>query len=167
MAVALSLDAFSIALIIGLFENNPQKYVTFSLIVGVLHFIMPSLGSITNSLILKNLLINSNIFIGVVLLTIAFSMILDFKNDNQKVNSTNIWLLSLSVSIDSYFAGIALKSLNNFNMLIFLYFSFFSFTFSFAGCMLGRLGHKKLGKISNIVAILILIMLSVKYIIFN
>ncbi len=167
MAIALSLDAFSVSLITGLIENNIKKYIVFSTIVGVFHFIMPSLGALTNHIFLENIIINANRLLGFILLIIAISMIIDNSKKENTISKAGIITLAFSVSIDSYFAGIGLKFLENFNIFIFIIFSIFSFTFSLLGCMLGRLGQKSFGKISNYLAIAILLMLSVKYILFN
>ncbi len=167
MAIALSLDAFSLALVIGVLDNRFITYIFFSIMVGILHFIMPSIGALTNTLVLKKYFINGNLFLGVTLLILAFSMFLDQKENKENIAKSNIIFLAFSVSIDSYFAGLGLKSITGFSIIYFLVFSLFSCIISLAGCILGNLGRNRFGKIANYIAIVILLLLGVKYVLFN
>ena len=167
IAISLSLDAFSVALVLGVIKKDKSIMFYFSIIVGLLHFIMPSLGAFTNSIFFNKIIINSNIFLGIILLIIALSMIIDIRKENSKVISSSIPVLALSVSLDSYFAGIGLKSQSDFRFFSFFIFSIVSFIFSFLGCKLGGIGKDKLGNIASYIAIAILLLLSVKYILFN
>lgn len=162
LAVALSLDAFSVALSIGLLDSNKNKHLLFSLLVGVFHFIMPLFGTITNKVVLKNIIINGNRLLGAILLILAIEMILDLKNKNEITIKINYILLSLTVSIDSYFTGIGLGSFNGINPVKFFLFSATSFCFSLIGCKLGLVGKKKYDKIAKCAAIVILLVLCVK-----
>lgn len=163
LAIALSLDAFSVALTIGLTSDSKKRGLFFCLIVAVLHYLMPTIGMITNKLILSNILINGNKLLGFILLVLTIQMIIDLKSTKKKQANVSVFLLAFSVSIDSYFTGIGLKSIDGFNISYFLVFSIVSFMFSFAGIMLGKLGKTKDEKKSLIIAIIILLLLSVKY----
>ena len=167
MAIVLSLDALSIALVLGITEGNIKNHFFYAFLVGILHFIMPSLGAITNNILFNNIVINSNKLLGIILLILFISMLIDLKKDDLNISKSNIIILALSVSIDSYFAGLGLKSQDFFKISYFLLFSLFSFSFSMLGCKLGSMGKEKMGKYSNYIALFILLILSVKYILFN
>lgn len=169
IAIALSLDAFSVSLSIGTFEKNYKTYFKFAVIVGLFHFFMPLLGSFTNHLLLRNLIINGNKLMGIILLVLSIQMIFDlFKKTEESFSldfKKNI-LFALSVSLDSYFTGIGLKSITNNLILSFFIFSIVSPIFTFIGCILGKIGKKFLGKYANYLAIILLVILGVKYLFF-
>ena len=75
IAVSLSMDAFSLALIYGTQGIAKKDKLLLSLIVGVYHFIMPLIGVIIGNLITSKILINTNILVGIILSLIAVEMI--------------------------------------------------------------------------------------------
>ncbi|MBQ9834411.1 MAG: manganese efflux pump [Bacilli bacterium] len=169
IAVALSLDAFSVSLSLGTFEKNYKNYLKFALTVGIFHFIMPFLGSFTNHLLLRNLVINGNKLMGLILIVLAIQMLIELirnKEEVFKLDFKEMLLLALSVSLDSYFTGIGLKSITNNLLLSFIIFSVVSSIFTFMGCVLGKFGKKYLGHYANGLAILLLLILGVKYLLF-
>lgn len=169
IAIALSLDAFSLSLSLGTFERNIKKYLKFAILVGICHFIMPFLGAFTNQLLLNNFVINGNKLMGIILLILACQMIIEFfkhNEDNFNLHFKELVLLALSVSLDSYFTGIGLKSITQYLILSFTIFSIVSFIFTFVGCLMGKFGKKYLGRYANGFAILLLCLLGVKYLLF-
>ena len=46
MAIGLSMDAFSLAIVYGTNGIEKKKAIILSLFVGILHFIMPNVGNI-------------------------------------------------------------------------------------------------------------------------
>ena len=167
MAIALSLDAFSVSLVLGLIENSAKKHLFFASLVGIFHFIMPTIGAITNVIVFNSFIINGKKLLGITLFVLVLSLLFDLKKEKNSITNSNILVLAASVSIDSYFAGLGLKSLETFSLLYFLVFSAFSCIISLAGCRLGQIGKDRLGKIANYLAIILLLLLSVKYIVFN
>ncbi len=167
MAIALSLDAFSVALIIGTIYGNTRNIYYYALTVGVLHFLMPILGAFSNHLLLKNFVYNGNRLLGIILFIITISMIIDMNKKSNIIDKSSVFILALSVSLDSYFAGIGIKAVSNHLALVFGLFSVTSFLFSIIGCYLGIVGKSKLGQKATFLAIIIMLLLSVKYILFN
>ena len=167
MAIALSLDAFSVALVLGVINKKKSNHLLFSIVVGILHFIMPCVGALTNSILFKNLFISGNKLLGITLMVLALSILIDLKNDKETFKNSNIIVLAFSVSIDSYFSGLGLKSTSNFSLIYFFVFSIFSCIIALTGCILGNYGKSKFGGKANYIAIIILLLLSVKYILFN
>lgn len=112
IAVSLSMDAFSLALIYGTQGITKKDKLLLSLIVGVYHFIMPLIGVIIGNLITSKILINTNILVGIILSLIAVEMIISsFKETNNKFLLTfpSYLIFGLSVSIDSLTTGIGLS----------------------------------------------------------
>ena len=62
-AVALSMDAFSLAILYGTLGLTNKKRITLSIIVGMYHFIMPLLCSLFGKIILKYIPIETNILV--------------------------------------------------------------------------------------------------------
>lgn len=168
IAIALSMDAFSVALIVGTIERKYSNYIFFASIVGIFHFFMPLLGNYTNTIIFQNIIENANKFLGIILLFIAITMIIDLKNKKEKnysLKQNSYFIISLGVSIDSYLTGIGLNNIMVQKEIVFLLFSIFSFSFTFLGCNIGRFFKNKLGIYANIFGILILLLISVKYLV--
>lgn len=163
---SLSLDAFSLALLYG--TNNYQKSKGFllSIIVGIFHFIMPILGVGIGTIIFNAFNINPNILIGLILLFLAISMLKDINSINKVKFSTSfisMFLFAFSVSFDSFSTGIGLYAITNNVILASIIFSIFSFSFTYMGLIIGKYAENHLGKIAQIIGIIILIIISITY----
>lgn len=167
LAIILSIDAFSIAISLGINDSRHYRYLLFSLMVGIFHFVMPVLGTLTNKLIISKLIVNGNRFLGIILIIIAIQIIIDINGEKSKeIKSNSLILLSLAVSIDSYFTGMGLKSINV-NTLNYLLFSLVSFLFSYVGCYIGNKTKKIFNKYAYYISVLILLVLGVKFLLYN
>ena len=76
IAVSLSMDAFSLALIYGTQGINKKDKIILSLIVGIYHFVMPLIGLSIGIYITNKLIINASILVGIILCLIAIEMII-------------------------------------------------------------------------------------------
>ncbi len=164
VALALSMDAFSIAITLSTCTKNKVKKLTFAILVGILHFIFPLLGKTIGVKFFNSILINSDRILGIILLVLAIEMILD-KKDNDKVIETSMFgiaSLAISVSIDSFATGIGFYNVKN-SILSSTIFSTCSFTFSILGIVLGNILTKLIKDKSDYVGIVLLIIMSVKY----
>ncbi len=165
MAIGLSMDAFSLAIIYGTNGINKKKIILLSLTVGIFHFIMPNLGGYLSGLLLVNFKTFSNIIAGVVFLILGIEMILSFKDEeakNELGGILEILLFAIAVSIDSFSVGIALALENQNLIMAGIIFSIISAGFTFLGLLLGKFLSKKTGKISKIIGIVILFILAIK-----
>lgn len=166
MAIGLSMDAFSLAIVYGTNEIEKKKAIILSLFVGILHFIMPNVGSILGKQFLNGFIVYGNIITALVFLILAIQMILSFKEQEEAKSIDNyleMFFFAIAVSIDSFTVGIAL-SLDNQNLLLGgLIFSIVSATFTFLGLLLGKLLNDKTGSISKLIGIIILIIFTIKY----
>lgn len=167
IAISLSMDAFSLALIYGTKGINSKDKKILSLIVGAYHFIMPLIGLLFGTLIINKLTINTNILVGAILALIAIEMIISsFKNKEEKflISLPGYFLFGLSVSIDSLTTGIGLRAISNNIFLCSFTFSLTSLIFTYLGLNLGNILNKKYGKVSTIIGGIILLILGIMYI---
>jgi putative Mn2+ efflux pump MntP len=158
------MDTFSVSLSIGTFNINKSKIIIITILVGIMHFIMPIIGSILGNKITIFLNINVHLLLGIILLFIAIQMVNDlFKEDNKELllNILNIFLISISVSLDSFSIGLGLKAITNNNILSGFIFSICASSLTFLGFLIGKYSSKKLGIIANILGIIILFILSI------
>lgn len=166
MAVGLSMDAFSLAIIYGTNGITLKKSIILSSIVGIYHFVMPNLSGILGRIFLMKLSRYANIVAGIEFLILAIEMIYSFKEQGKdySLNSyMEMILFGLAVSIDSFSVGIAL-SLGRTNLIIAgITFMIVSAIFTFLGLILGKKLSEKVGAVSKIIGIVILFLFAIKY----
>ena len=163
IALSLSMDAFSLALVYGMSHITSRQKILLSLIVGAYHFIMPVIG-LQFGKILNNLaFINIDIIASIILLYIGIELILSNNKEENKLTISIIGFLlfGLSVSIDSLSIGIGLKALTNNYYLSALTFSITSAIFTYLGLFLGNIIGNKIGTYSKTVGGIILILIAI------
>lgn len=163
IALSLSMDAFSLALVYGMSHITPRQKILLSLIVGAYHFIMPVIG-LQFGKILNNLaFINIDIIASIILLYIGIELILSNNKEENKLTISIIGFLlfGLSVSIDSLSIGIGLKALTNNYYLSALTFSITSAIFTYLGLFFGNIIGNKIGTYSKTVGGIILILIAI------
>lgn len=167
IAVSLSMDAFSLALIYGTQGITKKHKILLSLIVGIYHFIMPLIGVAIGTVITKKILVNPNIIVGIILSLIAIEMIISsFKEEDKKFLLTipGYLLFGLSVSIDSLTTGIGLSLITQKYIFSSFIFAITSLSFTFFGLNIGDRLNKKYGRISTILGGIVLFILGILYI---
>lgn len=166
VALSLSMDAFSLAIVYGMFNFSKKEEITLSIIVGIYHFFMPLLGNYLGNIIFNLIPIEMNIVVGIIFILIGIEMIVDtLKNEEHHSISNIIQMLifGFAVSIDSFSVGLGLKYLTNNYILSSLTFSFFSFLLTYIGLNFGKKIGIKIGNLSTIIGSIILIMLGLIY----
>lgn len=167
IAIGLSMDAFSLAILYGMSGIKKKNIYLLSSIVGIYHFLMPILGFYIGKLVLKILPMKPDILVGSIFLILAIQMFLStFKEEEvTPLNKiTSILLFGFTVSIDSFTVGIGLGTINNNLFLPPLIFSITSFLFTYVGLNLGKYLNVAFGKYATMLGSLILILLSFYYI---
>lgn len=158
------MDAFSLAVIYGINKLSKKSEFLLSIIVGIYHFIMPFIGNKIGHIILNYLPIEPNIIVSFIFVMIGIEMVLDSQDESLKIdNILGMLLFGFAVSIDSFGAGIGLNYLTNHLFLSILYISLTSFTLTYIGLVFGKKIGIKLGKISNILGGVVLILLGIFY----
>lgn len=159
IALSLSMDAFSLALLYGTLNISKKDVWVTSIIVGIFHFIMPLIGLLIGNII--NL--HSNLLVFIILLIIGIQM---FFPKNEKIHKMNLkekLLFGLAVSIDSFSIGLVLNSITP--VIIFgpLLFLLFSFSFTLLGLNIGKIINEKYGEVSTKIGGVILIIIAITY----
>ena len=164
VAVSLSMDAFSLALIYGTYGMSKKDEIILSVIVGGFHFFMPLLGLGFGSLILKFFNFDLELVVGVIFLIIGSSMIVSsFKDEDVKVliGILGNLLFGLSVSIDSFTTGIGLSVISNNYILVSSIFMLVSGIFTYIGLLFGNKLNSSFGKYATISGGILLCILGV------
>ena len=130
IAISLSMDAFSLALVYGTFGIDRKNKFILSIIVGMYHFVMPLLGMFIGELILSLFKFNTDILVSFILCFIGIQMLISsFKNE------------------ENIKAGTIISP---------LIFALVSFVFTFIGLSIGNKIEKLLGKIATTIGGVIL-----------
>lgn len=163
IGISLSMDTFSICLSIGTFNISKQKIIFLSLLVGIMHFFMPLFGNILGNKIITFLNINCDFLLGVILLFIGIEMTIDLIKKEDRcfnLNLLNMFLVSISVSLDSFSTGLGLQAITSDIILAGVIFSLCAGSFTFMGLIIGKYSTEKLGIYGNVFGIVLLFILS-------
>lgn len=166
LAISLSMDAFSLAIIYGTLNLNKRIERLMGLIVGIFHFFMPIFGYYLGKIILDIIKINPDIIVGIVFMILGIEMIISLKKEEQVKLLTNIFsviIFAFTVSIDSFSTGIAFLASNTSIILPSIIFSICSMLFTYLGLSFGKKLSTTFGDISNLIGAIILIILGIKY----
>lgn len=166
IGLSLSMDTFSVCLSIGTFNISKKKMVFFPLLVGAMHFFMPLFGIILGRKITNFLDINTSFLLGIILIFIGIQMLLEIKKEDKNINFSilNMFLIAISVSLDSFSTGLGLLAITSNCLLSGIIFSTCAASFTFLGLLIGKYSSSKLGIYSNIMGILLLFILGIIYI---
>jgi len=166
IAIGLSMDAFSLAVLYGTLNFNKRKTLTLASSVGVFHFFMPLLGNILGLALIRILPVSSNIIVGIIFLGISIQMFFSVFKEEEIVDLKGIIaiiLFAFTVSIDSFSVGIGLPAICNSKITAVTIFSSISFLFTFIGLTIGSKLNKKFGKASTLIGSFVLLTLSLAY----
>lgn len=163
IGIALSMDAFSIALSIGTTHLSKNRFILIPIVVSIMHFVMPLIGLFLGNQILSVININPKIIMTIILLYLAFLMYKDRNNDKvTKINSLlSIFLYALSVSLDSFSVGIGLKALTDKIIIPPIIFSLCAGTITYMGLILGKYSQKVWKEKASLIGIILLISISI------
>lgn len=168
IAIALSMDTFSFSLSLGTANIEITKGIVLSILIGIMHFIMSLLGISIGTIVLKVLPVDSDFFLGSIFLILAFKMLYDLyieQEDKISLNIVGMILIAISVSFDAFTTGIGLKVITDKIYLSSIIFMTVSFIFTIVGIMVGKFVNQKIGKISSIIGIIILLIMAIYLII--
>ena len=160
IGIALSMDAFALSISIGSYMFK-KTILFFSFLVGILHFILPLLGSIIGITLLYNLTINPNYLLGIVLIFLLIQMLIDIKNEKDIFinNKWELLVLAVTVSIDSFITGVGLSLISSNIIISSLIFSILAGSITFLGLLISKISTKYFGVYAKIIGIIILLLL--------
>lgn len=164
IAIALSMDTFSLSLGIGTGSITKKRCLLFSIIVGSMHFIMPLIGNRIGRKIVEIFMLKSNFLLGIILIYLAITMLIDIMKPEEKpknMNVLNMFLFAIGVSIDSFSTGIGLSAITN-NLLVAVFiFSITSFCFTYIGLLIGKYANRLLGVYATVFGAVLLIVIGI------
>jgi len=162
IGIGLSIDAFSLAISYGTIIN--KKKITMSFIVGLCHFIMPIIGSLIGNL-LSEITIDTKYITIFIFTILVISMIRtsDENNDIKEINTFNMFLLGIGVSIDSLSVGTAISLSSGRVMYAALIFSTISTITTFIGIKIGNQITQKYNNKAKVIGVLIFILVIIRY----
>lgn len=166
LAIGLSMDAFSLALIYGTLNLDKKIEKIMGLTVGIFHFFMPILGYYLGRIILSIIRINPDIIVGIIFILLGLEMIISLKKEEQiKIlrNLLSVIFFAFTVSIDSFSTGIAFGAADTIIILPCIIFSITSGLFTYLGLIFGKKLSTKFGDITSLFGAIILILLGIKY----
>lgn len=167
LGIGLSMDTFSLSIIYGTSNIRKTTRVFLSILVGTFHFFMPIFGYIVTNVLTKNISnINADLVTGIIFLILGIDMLIkDEEEKNTSLSILEALLFSLSVSLDSLSIGVALGFQKENIVLAGIIFSICSFLFTILGLCIGKRIKERVNNKTNLLGVIILFFLSLKYII--
>ena len=167
MGIGLSMDAFSLSLSLGTTNPKINKIIKTTILVGIFHFIMPSLGYLIGIYLNNKIIIGTNYLTSIIFLILAYELYKNKdNNENNILTNITILIISFSVSIDSFTVGIALGLNNELIQVASIIFSITSSIFTFVGFILGKTLNNRFHNKAIYLGIILLLLVGIKYLIY-
>ncbi|WP_204669186.1 manganese efflux pump MntP [Gracilibacillus alcaliphilus] len=161
MAFALSMDAFSVGLAIGMQEIRLKRIAFIGFVVGIFHVLMPFAGLLLGALLSDRIEEIALLAAGLLLCAIGLQMILQtfLQKKTPVLAPVGLGLLvfAFSVSLDSFSIGLSLGLSGIATVFAILLFGLFSMVFTWIALMISRRAHRLLGTYSEVIGGIILI----------
>ncbi len=167
IGISLSMDAFSLALSLGTFKIPHSKQLLFTGIVGIFHFVMPLLGMLLGNSVSNLFKINNDYLLSLIFIFIIIEMIIDLRSKEDKeynLSFFNMIIYAFSVSLDSFTVGIGVRNITSIPLLASLIFCCVSMLFTYSGVWIGNFSYEKLGNISKLIGLIIMIVITLIHI---
>ena len=164
IGLSLSMDTLSLSLSLGTINIPKKRMVLYSLIVGLMHFILPLLGYFLSNSIKNIITINGDKLLMIIFGFIAISMVVNLFSKEEKqyrFNIIDMFICALSVSIDSFTIGIGLIFSIKTVLLCCTIFFTLSLIFTILGFALGAICKHKFGKIANIIGLILIVLVMI------
>jgi putative Mn2+ efflux pump MntP len=166
MAFAVSMDAFSVSLGMGVFELRLRQIFYIGLTAGLFHMIMPLLGILAGHLLSATFgQITGYVGGGLLMIMGVHMFISSFKSEERMAILPVGWgliLFSLLVSLDSFSAGLSLGMFGARAIVAMACFGIVAAFLTWAGLLMGRKVHSLLGAYGEMLGGLILFLFGLK-----
>ena len=137
LALAVSMDAFSLSLIYGITFSSKNKRIFLSIMVGVFHYLMPLFGKKVGFQLFNLIDIGNQIISFSLYMILGISMIFEKEEiRNEKFSIKDYLIFPLAVSIDSFSIGISLYDVNS--LFLCITFMLFSAFLTYLGLNIGE-----------------------------
>lgn len=163
--MAISLDAFSVALGMGTYRLSTRRLFLIGFLVGMFHILMPLMGMIIGKLLSIKLGMVTAIIGGVLIILLGIQFI--FSSIRKKDERTfsvgmSMWLFAFSVSLDSFSVGLSLGMVGVKLWISILFFGVVSMIFTWIGLLLGGKVHSIMGRYGEMLGGIILLLFGIK-----
>ncbi|ERN51931.1 manganese efflux pump MntP family protein [Alkalihalophilus marmarensis] len=169
MAGALGMDAFSVALGMGMLGLRLRQIFRIGVTIGAFHVVMPLMGIVTGKVLSNYFGMIATYIGGALLLIIGIQMMIAaLKSDDDSLVKPMGWglfLFAVSVSLDSFSAGLGLGMLGAKTLLTVAVIGATSMVLSWAGLLMGRKFGQYIGSYGELIGGCILIGFGIKLII--
>ncbi|WP_096203039.1 manganese efflux pump MntP [Bacillus sp. FJAT-45350] len=168
MATALGMDAFSIALGMGMIGLRYRQIFQIGITIGAFHIIMPLLGIVAGKLLSNYFGVLATIIGGGLLLLIGLQMIYSSLRGDEDGETKlapigiGLFLFAISVSLDSFSAGLSLGMLGAKTVITVVAFGVMSMILSWIGLIMGKKFKGVIGSYGELLGGCILIAFGVK-----
>ena len=154
LAIALSMDAFSVSLGMGTIALRKQQIFHIRLVVDVFHIVMPLVGIALGQYLAERIGTISSVIGGLLLMFIGLQIFFSSFTE-QKVKKfvpigIGLYMFAFGVSVDSLTIGLGLGMFGTKVIVTLVLFGAFSCMFTWLGLWLGRTTHMKLGSWTSI-----------------
>lgn len=143
MAFALGMDAFSIAIGMGMLGLRYKHIFKIGVTIGAFHIAMPFLGIVIGRFLSQYFGLITIVIGGILLLILGIQMIYSalFSNEKDRILQPvgiGLLLFALSVSIDSFSVGLSLGMIGAKTIVTLLSFGLMSMGLSWLGLIIGK-----------------------------
>lgn len=165
IAIALSMDAFSLGLGLGMKRLLHRQMFFLSVTIGILHVLMPLVGMVIGQYLGVMMQEVAVMIGGGILCFLGGKMIFQKSDGTVRIHSlTQLFLLSTSVSLDSLSVGLTLGLFSTDPWIAVSIFGCVGVMMSGAGLWMGKFAGSWLGNAGETIGGLILILLGLKFI---
>jgi len=160
MAFALSMDAFSVSLSIGMQNLRLKRIAIIGFLIGILHVILPFVGIVIGHYVSEKVTFITELTGGFILIVIGAHMFFSaLQAKSYEVPPQQGWkllIVAFFVSIDSFPAGLSIGFASIDTFLIISSFGLCSMVMSWLGMLIGKKVHARTGKYSEMLGGVIL-----------
>ncbi|MGG1688829.1 manganese efflux pump [Heyndrickxia ginsengihumi] len=166
MAFALGMDAFSVSLGIGMSKLRMKQMFYIGLTVGIFHVIMPFFGIIAGKFLSHTFGMIAQYVGGILLIILGIQMMaFVFKKEETSIikpEGLGLIFFALSVSLDSFSAGLSLGIYGARTIVVVVCFGIVATILAWLGLLIGRKVHGLLGMYGEVLGGMILFIFGVK-----
>ena len=168
LAVALAMDAFSVAVTDGMLVRNIRlkDSLKIGLFFGAFQFLMPCIGNFISSFAASYIERFDHWIAFILLAFLGIRMIIEANEEKEipenPLKTSTLFLMAIATSIDALAAGVTLAAINAPIIFSSLIIGITAFLFSFVGTIIGKRFGDFLGNKAEIAGGIVLILIGVK-----
>ena len=165
MSVALSMDAFSVSLSLGMQNIRLKRVLSAGFVIGAFHIIFPFIGMMIGQYISTNITFITEMTGGFILILIGAHMVFSSLQEKSSPAFTSqgwkILLVAFLVSIDSFPAGLSFGMFTINKWYVIGCFGATAMIVSWLGMLIGKKAHIEVGTYSEIAGGILLFIIGV------